>query len=195
MTSLTKTQLRAYLRKKRQQLSDQAKATYAAQLYQQWLTLNLHQHYQHFACYLAFDGEMPTQLIIEDIWHHRHNCYLPIATEQKLLQFQRYHPHDPLTTHRLGPPEPIPCKNLLKTTLDVILVPLIAFDMQGHRLGFGHGYYDRTLAAYPATQRPLCIGLAYQFQQYPSLPADPWDQPLDLIVTEQQIYYPPPPRQ
>ncbi|EFL50498.1 5-formyltetrahydrofolate cyclo-ligase [Solidesulfovibrio fructosivorans JJ]] len=70
---------------------------------------------------------------------------------------------------------------------DVILVPGVAFDAKGARLGFGGGYYDRLLAL-PMAASALTIGLAYAFQVVPQLPADPWDRPVDIVVTELQTY-------
>jgi len=70
---------------------------------------------------------------------------------------------------------------------DVILVPGVAFDMQGARLGFGGGYYDRLLAL-PMAAAALTIGLAFAFQLVPQLPAEPWDKSMDIVVTELQTY-------
>ncbi|MGE4537678.1 MAG: 5-formyltetrahydrofolate cyclo-ligase [Desulfovibrio sp.] len=70
---------------------------------------------------------------------------------------------------------------------DVILVPGVAFDMQGGRLGFGGGYYDRLLAL-PMAAAALTIGLAFAFQLVSHLPAEPWDKSMDIVVTELQTY-------
>jgi 5-formyltetrahydrofolate cyclo-ligase len=63
-------------------------------------------------------------------------------------------------------------------------VPLLAFDARGHRLGYGGGYYDRSLAALP---RALAIGCAYAAQEVAELPAEPTDMPLDAVATETGI--------
>lgn len=71
--------------------------------------------------------------------------------------------------------------------LDIIFVPAIVWDRVGHRIGFGGGYFDRLLAA----RRPDCvtIGLGFEFQVIENeLPADPWDQPVDFLVTETNVY-------
>ena len=73
-------------------------------------------------------------------------------------------------------------------TPTVLLVPLLAFDAAGWRLGYGAGYYDRTLVALRARllgPRPLAIGIAYAVQEMPALPHHPGDQRLDGVVTEQ----------
>jgi 5-formyltetrahydrofolate cyclo-ligase len=66
----------------------------------------------------------------------------------------------------------------------LLLVPLLAFDRRGFRLGYGGGYYDRTLAALRAAGSVRAVGLAYGAQAMERLPTDPWDQPLDMILTE-----------
>jgi 5-formyltetrahydrofolate cyclo-ligase len=69
--------------------------------------------------------------------------------------------------------------------LDLLILPLVAFDKHCHRLGMGLGYYDKTLAK----NRPkMLIGAAYAFQYLRQIPVDPWDVNLDMVVTEQTIY-------
>ena len=70
---------------------------------------------------------------------------------------------------------------------DVLIVPLLAFDRRGYRLGYGGGFYDRTLAA---LHRPRAIGLAFAAQEVEEVPAGPTDLPLDLIVTEGEVISP-----
>jgi 5-formyltetrahydrofolate cyclo-ligase len=75
-------------------------------------------------------------------------------------------------------------------TPQIVIVPLVAFDRQGGRLGYGGGFYDRTLEKLRATQPTMAIGFAYEAQEDPNLPLETTDQPLDLIVTEQGIITP-----
>jgi len=70
---------------------------------------------------------------------------------------------------------------------DVLIVPLLAFDRQGARLGYGGGFYDRTLEALRARRPVLAIGFAYAAQEAGTLPTEPTDQPLDMIVTEEAV--------
>ena len=72
-------------------------------------------------------------------------------------------------------------------TPEILIVPLLAFSRSGGRLGYGGGFYDRTLEGLRATKPTLAIGFAYAAQEMPDLPLEPTDQPLDLIVTEQGI--------
>lgn len=70
---------------------------------------------------------------------------------------------------------------------DVLIVPLVAFDSRLNRLGYGGGYYDRTLERLRAARPTVAIGLAWAVQELPHLPTDAFDQPLDLIVTDRDI--------
>ena len=67
---------------------------------------------------------------------------------------------------------------------DILIVPLLAFDARGYRLGYGGGFYDRTLEGLRAKRQTLALGLAYAAQEVAEVPTEPTDQPLDLIVTE-----------
>ena len=73
---------------------------------------------------------------------------------------------------------------------DLLLVPLLAFDPRGHRLGYGGGFYDRTLAALRAAGPVRALGLAYAAQQVPRVPSGRHDAPLDAIVTERGVLTP-----
>jgi 5-formyltetrahydrofolate cyclo-ligase len=97
----------------------------------------------------------------------------------------------PLTFHRcdtatlspgaLGILEPEPGSPV--AVPDIVLVPLIAIDACGRRLGQGGGHYDRTLAQLRATRRVVAVGVAWDMQRVEALPADPWDAPLDALAT------------
>ncbi|SLN22714.1 5-formyltetrahydrofolate cyclo-ligase [Pseudooctadecabacter jejudonensis] len=75
-------------------------------------------------------------------------------------------------------------------TPEIVIVPLVAFSREGGRLGYGGGFYDRTLEGLRAVKPTLAIGFAYATQEMEDLPLEPTDQPLDLIVTEQGVIEP-----
>lgn len=145
---------------------------------------------QHIACYLHYKDEFDSLPMLQAIWQAGKKCYLPVLTEQKSLRFVRYHSGDTLQANQFSILEPtdktdeISCQDL-----DMVIMPLVAFDMHGHRLGAGGGYYDRTFASLDrnANKHPLLIGLAYTAQQADLLPADEWDIGLDGIVTEHEF--------
>jgi 5-formyltetrahydrofolate cyclo-ligase len=72
-------------------------------------------------------------------------------------------------------------------TPQIVIVPLVAFSRDGGRLGYGGGFYDRTLEQLRAAGPVLAIGFAFDAQEDPEIPLEPTDQPLDMIVTESQV--------
>jgi 5-formyltetrahydrofolate cyclo-ligase len=70
---------------------------------------------------------------------------------------------------------------------DILLVPLLAFDRAGHRIGYGAGYYDLTIAALRERKPIIAIGLAFAAQEVPAVPATPRDARLDLVLTEREV--------
>lgn len=108
---------------------------------------------------------------------------LPITVSRGApLDFRLWRPGDPKVIGQMRIPEPAP--HLARCQPDVLFVPLAAFDRRGHRIGYGAGHYDRTLAALRAEKPVLAIGVAYATQEVDAAPAEPHDQPLDIIITE-----------
>jgi 5,10-methenyltetrahydrofolate synthetase len=104
---------------------------------------------------------------------------LPVVTHADApLAFRAWTPETPVTPNRYGIPAPA-CGDWL--TPDVLVIPLLAFDAAGYRLGYGGGFFDRTLAA--LKPRPLAVGIGFEINRA-SFPVEPHDQPMDWIVTE-----------
>jgi len=189
----------------RQQMREQRRAQSAAQsrdmgwqASRQLQQSRIFRNSQHIALYLANDGEIDPWYIIEAVWRSGKQCYLPVLGLRpgNRLWFIPYKPDTKLINNRFGIPEPAhprQQRSLKPQSLDLILMPLVAFDRQGNRLGMGGGFYDRSLAFLQhrhSWRKPRLVGLAYEFQQVDQLPYQSWDVPLDAIVTEQQIYLP-----
>ncbi len=101
------------------------------------------------------------------------------------LQFRLWSPGQPLEPGKLGIDEP---RATAKTVdPDVLFVPLAAFDRRGHRIGYGKGYFDATLAALRRRKTIRAIGVGYSVQEVLFVPSEPHDEPLDLVVTERDI--------
>jgi 5-formyltetrahydrofolate cyclo-ligase len=151
---------------------------------------------RYIAAYLSNDGEVDTRPIIENLWARGDKtCYLPIlrSSPQRSLWFGPYAPETALTPNKFHIPEPAIGEDTISEPwrLDLALVPLVAFDLSGNRIGMGGGYYDRTFAylrdsAQPRS--PILIGLAFECQKWEQLPAEPWDIPLNGVVTEEAFY-------
>ncbi|MBX3708383.1 MAG: 5-formyltetrahydrofolate cyclo-ligase [Gammaproteobacteria bacterium] len=185
----TKLQLRKYFREIRSQIKMEYRQ-YAAQAANLHFThLPMFKQSQHIACYLYAKDEFDASPIIQTIWQSQKACYLPILTGSKdnSLLFSRYNDGDALHLNRYSILEPADISHVISPeNLDMVITPLVAFDLQGHRLGAGGGYYDRTFAFLRTGfhEKPYIIGLAYAAQQADLLPSDSWDVPLNGMVTE-----------
>ena len=104
------------------------------------------------------------------------------------LIFRRWQPGYPLCTAEFGTQEPTADQAVSRP--DILLVPLLAFDAQGGRLGYGGGFYDRTLAQLRTEGGRVCaLGVALSAQEVPAVVCGPHDQPLDGIITEQGVRF------
>jgi 5-formyltetrahydrofolate cyclo-ligase len=111
---------------------------------------------------------------------------LPVVTGVgRPLEFRRWRPGATLVAGRFGTVHPAPGAKTIEP--DVVLVPLLAFDRRHRRLGYGAGFYDRTLADLRARKNLLAIGVAYSAQRIDEVPVDGWDESLDLVLTEHGI--------
>jgi len=112
-----------------------------------------------------------------------HRLALPVVVAKKSpLHFREWREGDPLVVHPFGMHEP--GAQAQTVTPDVLLIPLLAFDAQGTRLGYGGGFYDRTLASLAAKR---AIGIAYAGQEVAELPCHDHDHPLDAVITENGV--------
>ena len=101
------------------------------------------------------------------------------------LTFRRWTPETMMVPGKMDIPEPP--ADAETVVPDLLFVPLAAFDRRGHRIGYGAGFYDRTLAALRAEKEVAAIGLAYAAQEVLFVPADDHDEPLDMVVTEKDV--------
>ena len=181
--------LRRQLRRLRRALSTSQRTQAAQRLARRLTGVSLFRSRQRIAFYLPNDGELDLRPLLAraDRWGKR--CFLPVIRPSQRLWFAAYRPGKPLQKNSLGIPEPIRSQRVGAKNLDLILMPLVAFDDQGNRLGMGGGYYDRTLAYLHqrrSWRRPRLVGIAYEFQRVDALDARPWDVPLDGVMTDQR---------
>ena len=142
-------------------------------------------------------GELPTQPLLDWCGRLGYFPYLPVVgslgNDDKRLRFVPiYHSkllNVPTHIHRLGMKQNHSCKLLWAQELDVIICPLVAVDEHGNRMGMGGGFYDTTLGkSYQSgASRPLKIGWCYDFQVVEALQRQPWDVPLDGLITPSGI--------
>lgn len=153
------------------------------------LATTVYKQATRLAAYVASNNELDPQPLINEAWVTGKQVYLPVICPDNSLSFAPYHIDSALQKNRYGIPEPVyPADECLSAAeLDLILVPLVAFDANCERIGMGAGYYDRTLAGLHSG-KPVKAGLAYEFQRVGLIHARPWDIPMDLIVTEHRLY-------
>ena len=112
------------------------------------------------------------------------NISLPVIKKNFQMDFYKWSFSDPLKVNKYGIPEP-EIKNIVYP--DILLVPLVAFDKNLNRLGYGGGYYDRLINKLSKKKNIIKIGLAFSIQEIDKVPINIYDQKLDYIVTNKNI--------
>jgi 5-formyltetrahydrofolate cyclo-ligase len=192
-----KNELRRRLRAQRTRLSPEERAAAARHLHDHVVATRLFLACRRIACYLPNNGEIDPRPIIERILRMNKTCYLPVLSRlgYDRLWFAPYAPGTALKPNRFDIQEPdVPLSRLVRAReLDLILMPLVAVDRDGNRLGMGGGFYDRSLEFLRHRGRwhkPHLFGLAYDFQRLVDdrLPVQPWDIPLAGVATDRGVY-------
>ncbi len=192
---MASTDLRRRLRQARRDLDPRQRLAFEQRLAERLARHPLFRNARTLAAYLPVDGEVDPAPLVQRAWSLGKAVYLPVLvpfTENRLW-FTRYEPDTVLVYNRFGIPEPEKAhrQRIAATALDLVLAPLVGFDSQGHRLGMGGGFYDRTFA-FLRTRRcwdkPRLLGLAYECQHVKRLQKQPWDVPLHGVVTEKALY-------
>ncbi len=141
------------------------------------------------AGYWAVRGELPLLGVVTRLPADSHYC-LPVLHPTGSLRFAPWQPGAPILSNRFGIPEPANgTQALAPEQLDVVLMPLLGFTRAGDRLGTGGGWYDRSFAFRKlAPAPPLLVGVGFACQEldHDWIP-QPWDVPLDAIVTEREL--------
>ena len=144
---------------------------------------------QRIGAYMSFGTEVSTKGIPEACWKKEKMIAVPVTARWlKKTFFSEITLEDPMITSELGTLEPPRSvwRPVAPKDLDIIIVPGVAFDESGHRVGYGGGVFDRLLASAPQAVR---IGLGYECQIAPRLPSQRLDEPLDFLVTEKRILH------
>jgi 5-formyltetrahydrofolate cyclo-ligase len=177
--------LRQQLRQARRALSEQQQAEHAQHLAQTLLTLIPASRSFAIGVTAAFDGEIDPLPTVKQLQAAGHQTYLPILRADKQLDFALWQPDSLMLANQFGILEPQDVARVSVDALDVLLVPLVGVDRSGNRLGMGGGYYDRTLGS--ASKCPYLMGIAHHCQLVDQLPIQPWDIPLDMLITEKTV--------
>lgn len=138
---------------------------------------------QHIALYMASEEEVDLSFLLLPLLKEK-NVYVPVCQADGIMDLCRLYGDSRMKENTYGILEPEVQEAIDPALIEVILVPMVAYDAQGHRLGHGMGYYDRYLAKSSA----LRIGVAFSCQKVDQIDAQPHDQAMDHIVDENQIY-------
>ena len=142
---------------------------------------------RRIAAYIAFRGEPDLMPALRQMHVLQKMVHLPVLRPDG-IEFCRWQPGDPMRRNRFGIPEPADTPVCPAKELDLVLMPLVAFSNSGIRLGMGGGYYDRAFSFRQAVnvRKPVLTGVAYRLQRLETLSdqAEPWDVPLDSVLTE-----------
>ncbi len=186
-------QIRQHYRQLRRSLTSDQQQAHAIGVSEQLNLFIKNMRQRKIAAYLATNAELSLNPWIASAVEI-HHVFLPILYEpiEPRLRFAPYNENTRWKSNRFGIIEPDTHwgNTLHARQLDMILLPLVAFDRNGHRLGMGGGFYDRSLAfrvSRKTWKKPVLVGIAHSCQEHPQLKSNPWDVNLDWVITNDEI--------
>lgn len=189
MTNLpSKNELRKTLRKQRSRLTSQELAIAEKNLAKNARSSNRLLQAKRILSYAPFAGEISPKTLVDNLACA--TIHYPKITNFRLSQMRFYSANQINTFNRYGIEEPNAKDSPWPANaFDLVLVPLVAFDRSGTRIGMGAGYYDRAMRAltHQSSTKPYLVGLAYHFQEVSWLERESWDVPLDAILTDHEF--------
>ncbi|WP_016955218.1 5-formyltetrahydrofolate cyclo-ligase [Catenovulum agarivorans] len=185
--AMLRAELRKKIRLKRNALTSEQQANATQVLLKQVIDSGILNGVKQFAAYLANDGEINPKALIDYAWQNHMQTYLPVLHPfaNGHLAFLQYNSNSEMQLNKYNIAEPkLNCLSICPTSeLELVFLPLVAFDKFANRMGMGGGFYDRTFANNTTTK---LIGLAHDCQQVEKLPIESWDVPLHAIITPSQ---------
>lgn len=182
-----KRELRREKRRKRAALDDSERYEASRRIAETVSRASFFARSQCIACYLPMAEEVDTWPIIERAWRRKKRIFAPLTVRGQMLAFREVTPSTDLVYNDWGLMEPVAGAVVGARKLDLVLMPLVAFDVDGHRIGMGGGYYDDTFAFLKLRQqffRPKLVGLAFDCQRVKKISTNPWDISLYRVITE-----------
>ena len=182
---IQKKEQRNFFLKKRSEIN---KKEVKKKLFSHLSKLNYFQKSKIISSFISYRGEISTQMLNEQIVLEKKILCLPVIKENsKILFFRKYDSKKNLIKGKYGIMIPKKSKNII--TPEIILVPCLAFDLNGYRLGYGGGYYDQTIYKMKNENKKfISIAVAFDFQKAKKVVHDDFDQKIDYILTEKKLY-------
>ena len=180
----TKQEVRREIGAGRRALDPVWMATTSARIVESFQTLEAFETSEMIALYKAIGGEVDLELLFSACWNAGKRTCIPIFnTESKIYEMAEVTAKTHYSTGHYGIQEPLAPALLTMNHIDLIVVPGVAFDRSGNRLGRGGGYYDRLLGGFSGR----AIAVAFSFQILPHIPIEAHDKPVGILVTEKEI--------
>lgn len=188
----TKSELRRQFRQQRRSLPDSLQSAHAEAIARHFFRSLLPLNHHRIGIFIATDGEPDTLPLIGRLWSAGKQVHLPVVRALTgRLEFFSFGPATGLVPGAFGIPVPgAASSHAPLPSLDLLLVPLVAYDDHGTRLGMGGGFYDRTLCTLPPGLRPRLVGVAHSLQNSPADLPRAWnDVSLDAVITETGLQF------
>lgn len=179
---MTKKEIREEVRRRRRALDIEEWKMKSHQVCERIWNLRAYQKADVVYAYMAKQGEVLLDELIEDAWRQGKRVAVPRVTGTE-MEFYELSGMDDVAVSSMGIREPVSGR-IARGRNSLLLMPAIALDLQRHRIGQGGGYYDRYLEQHPM---PVKVGVAFDFQIYPHVPNEAYDVLPDVIVTESRV--------
>ncbi len=180
----TKAHLRRDIAAKRRAIDPQWAKTASERIAENLLSMAVFQSAGTVALYMAIGGEVNLDALFQKCWDLGKRTCIPVFNaEAKIYEMAEVTAETKYSTGHFGIREPISSTPYPTNQIDLMIVPGVAFDRKGNRLGRGGGYYDRLLEGFSGAS----VAVAFDFQILPKIPADPHDKPVDFLVTETEL--------
>lgn len=176
--------LRQVMRRQKSYITDAIRKDAAASVFYKLEHLREYAEAKNILIYYSLPDELPTHHII-DVWQAEKNIFLPQVVGDN-IEIARYRP-GALRKGDYNIMEPEAHDRVDVSQLDLIVVPGVAFDACGHRLGRGRGYYDRLLSQ--SGCRAKTVGVAFDFQVASCVPSEARDVSMDIVISESKLYF------
>jgi len=186
-----KIRLRKEIRQKRGAIDPLQRGQWDAQINQHLEEYTRQMKPRIVAAYLAFDGEPDLRPTLAGFASQGVKLALPVVQDspgRAFITLREWSANRPLANNRYGISEPTGTEDIRIIDIDLVLVPLVAWDCEGGRLGMGAGFYDRLFQPFAQKEKPLRIGVGYELQRLPHIPREPWDIHLHGVLTENGMF-------